>query len=266
MVHGGRGLIGKLLMIMENVTSVNEWKELARTNAQKTGNRCWIGLPWGTDCLLCLAPAGGSALCDTCERSLPNASPRCPQCALPLPEERSCAECLRHPPAFDDVLTAYDYRFPVDRLVRRFKFSADLAAGAYLGQALARAARGAPMPDLLVASPVSAARLRERGLNPALVLARQAGRRLGIPVDARAVAKIRHTPPQAGLDRAGRHRNLQGAFAVRRRLDGLRVAVVDDVMTTGATLAALAAELKHAGAAHVSGWVVARTPEPPRED
>ena len=164
------------------------------------------------------------------------------------------------------MLTAFDYRFPVDRLVRRFKFSADLAAGAYLGQALARAAGGTAMPDLLVASPVSAARMRERGLNPALVLARQAGRRLGLPVDARVVAKIRHTPPQAGLDRAGRRRNLQGAFAVRRQLDGLRVAVVDDVMTTGATLAALAGELKQAGASRVSGWVVARTPEPPRGD
>jgi ComF family protein len=183
-----------------------------------------------------------------------------------MPEGRPCADCLRHPPAFDDVLTAYDYRFPVDRLVRRFKFSADLATGAYLGQALARAARGAAMPDLLVASPASAARLRERGLNPALVLARQAGGRLGIPVDAGAVAKIRHTPPQAGLDRAGRRRNLHEAFAVRRRVDGLRIAVVDDVMTTGATLAALAGELKQAGAARVSGWVVARTPEPPRED
>jgi ComF family protein len=162
-------------------------------------------------------------------------------------------------------VTAFDYRFPVDRLVGRFKFSADLAAGAWLGLALARAAATGPRPDLLVASPTSSARLRERGFNPALFLARRVGRTLRIPVQGRALAKVRHTPPQAGLDRAARRRNLRGAFAVRRNVDGLHVAVVDDVMTTGSTLAGLAEVLRDAGARRVSGWVVARTPEPPRE-
>jgi ComF family protein len=176
-----------------------------------------------------------------------------------------CGECLRTPPSFDDVVTAFDYRFPIDRLVQRFKFSADLAAGAYLGEALARTVVAVPAPDLVLASPASAARLRERGFNPALVLARHVKARLGVALDARGLSKVRHTPPQSGLDRAGRRRNLRGAFSVRRRLDGLHVAVVDDVMTTGATLSALAAVLKDGGAARVSGWVVARTPEPLRE-
>jgi ComF family protein len=159
-------------------------------------------------------------------------------------------------------MTAFDYRFPIDRLVRRFKFSADLATGAYLGEAIVHAVASVPRPDLLVASPASAARLRERGFNPALFLARRVASGLGIAVDPRALAKVRHTPAQAGLDRAARRRNLRGAFAARRRLDGMHVAVVDDVMTTGATLSALAVVLKEAGAARVSGWVVARTPEP----
>jgi len=176
-----------------------------------------------------------------------------------------CGECLANPPAYDDVLSAFDYRFPIDRLVGRFKFSADLAAGGYLGQALAVRATHAPRPDLLLASPASAQRLQERGFNPALVLARAVGRELGIPVHARALAKIRHTPPQAGLDRADRRRNLRGAFAVRGQIDGLHVAVVDDVMTTGSTLSAIAQVLREAGASRVSGWVAARTPEPPRE-
>ncbi len=177
-----------------------------------------------------------------------------------------CGECLRNPPPFDDVVTAFDYRFPIDRLVHRFKFSADLATGAYLGDALARAAAAAPAPDLVLASPASAARLRERGFNPALVLARRVGTRLGVAVDAWGLVKVRHTPPQTGLDRAGRRRNLRGAFSVRRRFDGLQVAVVDDVMTTGTTLSVLAAVLREAGASRVTGWVVARTPEPVRED
>ncbi len=205
-------------------------------------------------------------MCDNCERLLAPTGPRCVRCDLPLAVEGVCGECLANPPAYDDVLSAFDYRFPIDRLVGRFKFSADLAAGAYLGRALAMRAKRAPRPDLLVASPASAQRLRERGFNPALVLARAVGRELGIPVHGRALAKIRHTPPQAGLDRAARRRNLRGAIAVRGTFEDLHVAVVDDVMTTGSTLAAIAQALRGAGARRVSGWVAARTPEPPREE
>lgn len=182
-----------------------------------------------------------------------------------MPANQWCGECLADPPVYDGVVSAFDYRFPTDRLVRRFKSCADLATGAYLGDALARAAAQAPPPELLLASPASPERLRERGFNPALVLARRVATRTGIAIDARALVKVRHTPAQAGLGRTGRRRNLRGAFAVRRPLDGAHVAVVDDVMTTGATLSALATVLKRAGAARVSGWVVARTPDLPRE-
>jgi ComF family protein len=253
-------------MIMENMNPVKRLIESFRTSAQKTGNPVGWGLLWPSDCLLCLDPAVAGSVCDNCERLLPRSAERCQRCALPLPEGRLCGECLRNPPPFDDVVTAFDYRFPIDRLVHRFKFSADLATGAYLGDALARAVAAAPPPDLVVASPASAARLRERGFNPALVLARRVASRLGVALDPRGLAKVRHTPPQTGLDRADRRRNLRGAFSVRRRLEGPHVVVVDDVMTTGATLSALATVLKDGGASRVSGWVVARTPEPVRED
>jgi len=245
--------------------SVKRFVGVVRTDAQRIGKLLPWSLPWPDDCLLCLDPAGAKAVCDNCERLLPKAFCRCPHCALPMPECRSCGQCLRDPPPFDDMITAFDYRFPIDRLVRRFKFSADLAAGAYLGDALAVAVSGAPRPDLVVASPASIARQRERGFNPALVLARRVASRIDVALDSRVLAKTLHTPPQAGLDRAARRRNLRGAFAVGRRLDGLRVAVVDDVMTTGATLSALAGALKAAGAVRVSGWVVARTPDSPQE-
>lgn len=160
------------------------------------------------------------------------------------------------------MLSAYAYRFPLDRLLHRFKYSADLALGACLGGALARRVAGAPRPDLVLASPMSERRLRERGFNHALWLARRVARLESLPLDARSLLKTVHTPPQTGHDRRARRRNLRGAFAVRRRLDGLHVAVVDDVVTTGATLHELAVVLKSAGAARVAGWVLARVPPP----
>jgi ComF family protein len=169
---------------------------------------------------------------------------------------------VAHPPAFDDVHCAFAYGFPMDRLVQRFKFSGDLALGAWLGDALADRVRHLPRPQLLVPSPLSDARLRSRGFNQALVLARRVSRQLGVPVAAGAIAKGRDTPPQAGLTRAARRGNLRDAFQSRQRVEGLHVALVDDVMTTGATADALAAVLERAGAIRVSAWVVARTPQP----
>jgi ComF family protein len=251
-------------MIMDIIFPVKRDCANIRTIAQKTGIRGFVARLWPADCLLCLDPAHDREVCSHCERLLARSGAACLRCAIPLPVEGWCADCLRKPPAFDDVATAFDYRFPVDRLVHGFKFAADLAAGAYLGDALLHVVAAAPKPDLVVASPASPARLRERGFNPALVLARRVASRLGIAVDARVLAKVRHTPAQAGLDRPSRYRNLRGAFAVRRELAGLHVAVVDDVMTTGATLSEIARALKGAGAKRVSGWVVARTPEPPQ--
>ena len=232
------------------------------TIAHKLGNR---GAPWWRlrgNCLLCLEAGACGRVCQNCAHLLAHASARCSRCAGPPPIAGICPNCLREPPPFDEVVTAFDYRFPVDRLVRRFKFAGDFAVGAYLGDALAEAAAAQDRPDLLVSVPSSSRRLRERGFDPALLLARRVRRHLGLRLDAMALAKPRHAPPQTGLDRAGRRDNLRGAFAVRRPLRGLSVAVVDDVMTTGETLRAIAGELRSAGAGRVAGWVVARTPEP----
>lgn len=158
-------------------------------------------------------------------------------------------------------MAAFDYRFPLDRLVHRFKFAGDLAVGDYLGAALAESVAGRPRPDLVLPSPASVARLRERGFNPAAVLARRVARELEVPWHPGILRKVRHTPPQTGLARSSRARNLRGAFRCEG-VEGLRVAVVDDVTTTGATLEALARELRSAGAVRVEGWVVARTPPP----
>ena len=181
-----------------------------------------------------------------------------------MAESATCGPCLREPPAFDAAVAAFEYRFPLDRLVRRFKFAGDLATGRWLGEELARATRGSERPDLLVAPPLSRARLRGRGFNQAIELARVVGDAHGIRVDACAVERVRDTVAQPGLGRRERRANLREAFAVPRPCSGAHVAVVDDVMTTGATVEAVARALKRAGARRVSAWVVARTPEPGR--
>lgn len=212
------------------------------------------------DCFLCQAPAGHERVCAACVASLPLAGPACPRCALPMARDEACGRCLRAPPAFDAALAAFEYRFPIDRLVQRFKFAGDLAIGRWLGERLAAAVHAQGRPDLLVAPPLTPARLRERGFNQAVELARAVARDRRVPLELAALRRVRETAPQPGLGRRARRENLQWAFAAQGRWPGAHVALVDDVMTTGATAEALAQALKAAGAARVSVWVLARTP------
>jgi ComF family protein len=199
------------------------------------------------DCLLCGAASGDRAICVACEAGLP---------ALDGAERRA------HEPHLNEVIAAFDYAFPVDRIIHRFKFAADLAAGRWLALALAARVRELERPQLLVAPPLAAARLRLRGFNQALEIAKVIGRELGVRVAWRGIEKARETPPQHGLGRRERRANLRGAFRCALALDGEHVAIVDDVITTGATAEALASELRAAGAARVSAWALARTPDP----
>lgn len=162
-------------------------------------------------------------------------------------------------PALDGALAAFEYRFPVDRMIHRFKYRGDLALGRWLAQCLAARLHGREKPGLLVATPLSPARLRERGFDQALEIAKVVGRALAVPVALRAVVKVRETEAQRTLGARSRRANLRAAFRCRARLDGKCVAVVDDVITTGATAGAVAAALRAAGAARVEAWSVART-------
>lgn len=197
-------------------------------------------------------------------------SPACPVCALPVPggiashETGSggvvCGACLRHPPAFDRTLAAFSYAFPVDRLLHAFKYAGDLTLIEMLAAPLIRLASQQPVPDLLLPMPLHPSRLRERGFNQALEIARPVSRALGIPLVADACKRMRDTPTQAGLKWRERRRNVRGAFACDLDLSGKKIAVLDDVMTTGATLNEVSRILRSNGAIEVNAWVVARTP------
>jgi len=179
-----------------------------------------------------------------------------------MPRSESCGHCLRRPLAVDGATAVFEYRFPLDRVLVRFKFAGDLAAGRWLGERLADAVADAPAPDLIVVPPIEATRLKQRGFNQALEIAKVVAARRGLALDRDAIRRIRSAPPQSTLGGLERRRNLRDAFSCRPRLDGLRVAIVDDVMTTGATIDAVARAVRAAGAGRVDAWAVARTPEP----
>lgn len=217
---------------------------------------------FGGRCFLCRGAAGG-VLCKACDADLPRlADARCPRCAGPSPEGAACGRCLARPPAYDATVAALSYEFPADVLVQALKFRGELALAPLLGALLAAALPADPRPALLVPVPLGAARLRARGFNHALEIARALARGTGLRVAPRIAERVRDTPPQFDLPFEARARNVRGAFRCREPLEGAEVAVLDDVMTTGATLEELAATLKRAGAARVVNWVVARTPAP----
>lgn len=216
-------------------------------------------------CLLCGAPgAEGRDLCAGCAGDFALNAVCCPRCALPLQAPAPlCGECLKREPPFASAWAPLRYGHPLDLLEARFKFHADLAAGRVLSALMIeRAAVDAPArPELLIPVPLHAARLRERGYNQALELAQPLARAFALPLRADLLVRTRATPPQTGLDAKTRRRNLRGAFSVAdgARLPG-HVALVDDVMTTGATLRECARVLRAAGVARVDVWALARAP------
>jgi ComF family protein len=211
-------------------------------------------------CLLCGGNAGSDRLCRGCSDDLPrHRMAQCPQCALPTADGHLCGACLKRPPAFDRTRAALSYRFPVDQLVQRLKYNGRLAAAPVLGDLLARHVESAPRPDLLIPMPLHPSRVRERGFNHASEIGRSVARHLGLPLTTTLCQRIRDTPPQVALAYDARRRNVRGAFTCSGDVSGKRIAVIDDVMTTGTSLDELAKTLKQAGAAEVEAWVVART-------
>lgn len=218
----------------------------------------------GSRCALCGSKASG--ICERCITALPNNGHCCASCAVPLTAAadplRLCPACQRSKPSYDRAIAPLIYRPPVDRLVTELKFHQRLALLAPLAARLVEAIlanRDNPLPDVLVPVPMHAERLRERGFNHASELAREVGRRLGIPVDHGLVQRVRSTKPQMTLSRRARQANLGKAFASLKTTDR-HVAIIDDVMTTGTTVEEVARVLRASGARAVEVWAVARTP------
>ncbi len=217
-------------------------------------------------CLLCDGPLPpGSDLCPECLAELPFNRQACPRCALPLrgAEHLTCGHCTHHPPPFERSRIPLLYQPPVSQLIGDFKFRQRL----HLGRGLSRLfCESLPSdltpPDLMVPVPLHPSRLKERGFNQSLELARRIAAEFGLPVDGHRCRRILATAPQSRLDRRARHRNLRAAFTADPGLAGRRIALFDDVVTTGSTVTAATRALLRAGAERVEVWALARTPQP----
>jgi ComF family protein len=219
-------------------------------------------LAFGGGCFLCRGAAEGR-LCRACDADLPRLPAlRCPRCALDSNAGEVCGRCLARPPAFDATIAALAYEFPADVLVQALKFRGELALAPLLAGVLAARLPRGDRVDCLLPVPLSAARLRARGFNQSLEIARHVAAATGARLAPQLAERGRDTPPQAELALGERSGNVRGAFRCPQPLGGAAVAVLDDVMTTGATLEELAATLKRAGASRVVNWVVARTAPP----
>ena len=217
-------------------------------------------------CVLC----GGAGrrplldLCGSCDAELPRNTDACAQCAAALPPGTpagtSCGRCLGRPPRFDDAVVPFRYAYPLDQLIRDFKYHGRLAYGRVLGTVFAQHVRAhaVPLPECLVPVPLHPARHRERGFNQSSEIARHVARHLGIALDDALCRRARETADQTRLSARERRKNLRDAFALERPVRAAHIAVVDDVLTTGSTVAELARTLKRGGVARVSAWAIAR--------
>lgn len=214
-------------------------------------------------CLLCGARGQGHlSLCPACAAEMPRNDACCARCALPLAASAPlCGRCIKRAPPWDAAWVPFRYEWPLAQLEARFKFGGDLAAGRSLALLWRAATPPVDRPQVIVPVPLHRARLRQRGYNQALELAKPLTQALGIPLLRDVLQRTRATGAQTELTAVQRRRNVHGAFAARFAGEvPEHVAVLDDVFTTGATLGECARVLKRAGVARVDVWALARAP------
>lgn len=221
-------------------------------------------------CLLCGMDApnglvGNSAdpgICPHCLTELPVVHHPCPLCALPLPnaDALACGACLSRPPPYVRCVSATLYAAPADRLIAALKYRSQLPVARALVQLLIAQIGAAPCVDVILPVPLHWRRRWRRGFNQAEVIANELARGLEIAVQTRWLRRHHATPAQQSLSADARKRNLRDAFIVTGPVAQKRVALVDDVVTTGSTAAEITHALLKAGATSVEIWCLARTP------
>ena len=222
----------------------------------------WLLFNLNQPCILCgLRPPAEAQICQACLDDLPWIGNACLRCAEPMHHTALsfiCPQCQQKSPPFKQVITPFEYRFPIDQLVQLAKFNGQTHYLNPLAELLSRRLQAAPMPELIIPVPLHSKRLQERQYNQAALVAKHLARKLGIPFSNTLLIKTANTQHQADLDRKARRKNLRNSFQCVGT-PPTSVAVVDDVMTTGTTAAEISRVLKQAGAQQIYIWVIART-------
>ena len=212
-------------------------------------------------CLLCKADCVEQAICTDCQRELPYLTQaHCPICALPNLDSQPCGACLRAPPAFDCIRAGFLYQDILSQLIPAAKFGGRWPILGLLTELMLHNFQVDQRPDYLIPLPLHPNRLRERGFNQAQEIARLFTKQLNIDLRGDALQRVRDTEHQARLSEKARHKNMRHAFLASPEVAGKHIALIDDVITTGASLDAASRALKKAGARRVEAWVLARTP------
>jgi ComF family protein len=201
-------------------------------------------------------------ICAGCASDLPLITQSCRHCGIPLPHENVCGDCLIAPPAFSRCIAALSYQPPISHLVGSFKYQGNFNHGRILSRLLIGRLQceATQAISALIPVPLHWRRRWQRGFNQSEIIADELSRALRLPMQTQWLRKARSGTPQQHLDAEARRRNLRDAFACDRDMTDMHLAVIDDVVTTGATANEIARILSDRGAASVQIWALARTP------
>ncbi|WP_444994975.1 ComF family protein [Aliikangiella sp. IMCC44359] len=225
-----------------------------------------------SDCPLCQSTVStyhkqNGIICHYCHQRLPRQHLACTICALPLfsGPELICGECIKQAPNFRKTVAAFRYEPPIKQFITRLKFNAQREflpiLSQYLCQKIVESYHSDALPQQMIPVPLHFSKIRQRGFNQANLIAQSLSQQLKIPMHAHIVKRIRDTSPQTSLDASERHSNLKDAFFAQPPIKS-HIAIVDDVMTTGATVSSLSKTLLTSGARRVDVWCLARAYTP----
>lgn len=212
-------------------------------------------------CILCdLLSDNGNQICAACHTTLPLYHAGCYQCGLPINSGAHCGSCIANPPTFDRTIALFAYQSPITELMTRYKFqghlsTAKLFANEWINYLLIKKIT---LPELIIPVPLHYLRLKERGFNQALEIAKPISHYFKIPIDTRSCIRLKNTEAQSHLSAEKRKVNVKNAFALSQALTAKHIAILDDVMTTGSTVREISMLLKKVGVEQIDIYCCTR--------